>query len=516
MADNTRSVTPDSSSSFEADIKNGESPPAPPARVQDQPELSLAEQAVLIEQLALEHGVNHKRLMLKADLCIVPAICLLYLLAFLDRVNISNANIYGLSKDLHLHGNQYNIALTVFFVPYIVSEVPSNYFLKKLKPHIWLSGCMVLFGAAAMCQGAVQTFGGLVACRFFLGMFEAGMFPGCFYLLSMWYRREEAQKRYSFFFSSTCLAGAFSGLIAAGIWNLDGSRGIAGWRWIFIIEGAITVVCSAIMYFFISDFPEDAKWLKPNERAFMKAKLALDSGESSHDIKLNPKGVLVVFKEWKVWMAGLLYFFLIIPAYSYAYFAAAIVKSLGYSSIQTQFHSVPPWVAAFGFSMILAVLSDRVRHRFLFVVFSCLVAIAGFIMLLANKTNHNVRYAGLFLTASGLYTAMPILVCWTNMNFAGHHRRAVGTGWQIGFGNIGGIIATFLFLTKDSPYYVKGLAVGLGSTALCIVFTCVYAYGMFLENKAKRQGKQDARWEAMTDDQRRVAGDLRPSFVYNY
>lgn len=478
--------------------------------------LSLQEQHEAIELLAKEHGVDHRRLMRKADLWIVPAICLLYLLAFLDRVNISNANVYGMATDLKLHGNQFNIALTVFFVPYVLAEIPSNYFLKKFKPHVWLSGCMVLFGAITLSMGFVQNFGGLLTCRFLLGLCEAGMFPGCFYLLAMWYRREEAQKRYSFFFSSTTLAGAFSGLIAAGIKNLDGHRGLEGWRWIFIIEGAITVAFSAIMYFFISDFPEEAKFLTENERAFMKAKLALDVGDSSIDVKLDFRAVLTVFKEWKIWISGLIYFCLIIPSYGYAYFAAAIVKSLGFSAIQTQFHSVPPWVCAFGFSMTLAVLSDKIRHHAAFALFSALTAVAGFVMLLANKTNVHVRYGGLFLIVSGLYTAMPLVVCWTNMNFAGHHRRAVGTAWQVGFGNIGGIIATFSFLSKDAPLYTKGLSIGIGFALLSMVFIGVYVTGIYFENKAKRLGKQDERWNNMPDEKKRVAGDLDPAFTYSY
>lgn len=474
------------------------------------------EQQAKIDQLAEQYGVNQKKLMLKLDLHIVPAICLLYLLAFLDRVNISNANVYGMAKDLHLHGNQYNIALTIFFVPYILAEVPSNFLLKKLSPHVWLSGCMVFFGAVTLSQGFVKNFGGLMVCRFFLGMFEAGMFPGCFYLLSMWYRREEAQRRYSFFFSSTCLAGGFSGLIAAGIWNLNGKRGLEGWRWIFIIEGAITIVCSALMYFFISDFPEDAKYLSDNERAFIKAKLSLDSGDSSHDVPLDAKSVFRVFKEWKVWVAGLMYFFFIVPAYGYAYFAASIVKSLKYSPIQTQFHSVPPWVAAFGFSMTLAILSDKTRHRAGYAIFSCLVGVAGFIMLLANHTNVHVRYGGLFLIACGLYTAMPLIVCWTNMNFAGHHRRSVGSGWQIGFGNIGGIIATFTFLSKDAPHYTKGLAIGLAFTVCGIITIICYELAIMYENKQKRLGLMDERYEKMSETEKKVAGDLKPSFIYQY
>ena len=128
-------------------------------------------------------------------------------LAFLDRTNIANASIFGLQADLGLTGTQYNTALTIFFVPYIVFEIPSNILLKKLKPHVWLSACMFLFGLVTVCQGLVQGYSGLLATRFFLGLAETGMFPGSFYLIGMWYKRSEAQRRYSFFFSSTSLAG---------------------------------------------------------------------------------------------------------------------------------------------------------------------------------------------------------------------------------------------------------------------------------------------------------------------
>jgi MFS family permease len=454
--------------------------------------------------------------MYKVDWHIVPAICMLYLLAFLDRVNISNANVYGMSKQIGLTGDQYNICLTIFFVPYVVFEVPSNILLKKFRPHAWLSFCMVCFGLISIGQGFVRNFGSLVTTRFLLGLFEAGMFPGCFYLLSMWYRREEAQKRYSFFFSSTCLAGAFGGLIAYGVNHINGAHGLEGWRWLFIVEGTVTAFVSFILFWGLSDFPEDSRWLKENERAFLRAKLALDVGDSSHELKTTVKGVLAVFKEWKVWAAGFMYFGLIIPAYGYAYFAPAIIQSLKYSPVQTQLHSIPPWVVAFGLAMITAVLSDKVRHRYLFTVFTSLVSCAGFIMLLANHTNIHVRYAACFLVAAGTYTAMPLIVCWTSMNFAGHYRRAVGTGWQVGFGNIGGIIATFTFLAADAPRYTKGLAVGLSFVLFSMVACAVYFFGIRYENRARKLGKMDAAWETLTPEQKAVAGDLSPHFVYGY
>lgn len=148
-------------------------------------------------------------------------------------VNIANANVFGLSTELDLaHSNRYNIALVIFFVPYILFEIPSNVILKKLKPRVWLSICMFGFGLVTMLQGFVHSYSGLLTTRFFLGLFESGMFPGSFYLIGMWYRRHEAQKRYSFFFSSTTLAGAFGGLLASAIGKMDGVRGYRGWRWI--------------------------------------------------------------------------------------------------------------------------------------------------------------------------------------------------------------------------------------------------------------------------------------------
>lgn len=115
--------------------------------------------------------------------------------------------------------------------------------------------------------------------------------------MGMWYRREEAQKRFSFFFSSTTLAGAFGGLLASAIGEMDGLRGYRGWRWIFIIEGVVTCLFAIAWFFCIPDFPEDVKWLNEEERDYIKARLEADSGNSAHHIKIGVRDVLDVFKD---------------------------------------------------------------------------------------------------------------------------------------------------------------------------------------------------------------------------
>ncbi|KAL1969005.1 hypothetical protein VTN77DRAFT_839 [Rasamsonia byssochlamydoides] len=468
---------------------------------------------------------TERRLMAKIDWHILPVLCVLYLLAFLDRVNISNAVLFNLQSDLNIvTGTKYNTALTIFFVPYIVFEIPSNILLKKLKPHVWLSFCMFMFGLVMICQGLVQNWGGLMTTRFFLGVFETGMFPGCFYLMGMWYKRSEAQKRFSFFFSSTTLAGAFGGLLASGIGKMDGIRGYHGWRWVFIIEGLLTCVISFIWFFVIPDFPEEVKWLNEEEREFIKDRLARDVGKSAHHQSLTWRDVLDVFKDYKVFVGGLMYFGLIVPAYGYAYFAPTIIKTYGYGAITTQLYSIPPWAAAFGFSMFIAFFSDRLRHRFAFALIPLFVAIAGFAMLLNihGAAHRHVEYGALFLVTSGCYSAMPVIVCWFAMNLGGHKRRSIGTAWQVGFGNIGGIIATYSFLSKDAPNYRNGYIICISFCALSAASCVAYLLGVWLENRKRDRQLTVTNPEAVISNyqgeetEEELLGDLAPTYRYTY
>ncbi|KAI5240154.1 major facilitator superfamily transporter [Aureobasidium subglaciale] len=460
------------------------------------------------DQLVCPPHTTERKLVTKIDFHVVPFLCILYLLAFLDRVNIANAKVAGMSKDLGLEGNEYNTALVIFFVPYIIFEIPSNILLKKFKPHVWLSGCMFLFGLTTTLQGVVTNYSGLLATRFFLGVFESGMFPGCFYLLGTWYLRTEAQRRYSFFFSSTTLAGAFAGLLAAAIGKMNGYE---GWRWIFILEGLLTCVVSAAFFFVLPDFPEDSKWLTEEERAFVTNRLRIEQGASAVDRKTSGKDVVNVFKDYKVWLGGFMYFGLIVPAYSYAYFSPSIIQGYGYGQIQTQLHSVPPWAAAFAFAMILAWLSDKTRHRFGYAVFAVCVAIVGFAILISVHNNQPLQYAALFLVAMGCYSAMPIIVCWFNMNLGGHHRRSVGSAWQVAFGNIGGIIAVYSFLSADAPLYTKGYSICIGFTCLSVLSCIVYYIACITQNRQREKTVTDV---GLTEYEKTEMGDLNPEYRY--
>lgn len=198
------------------------------------------------------------------------------------------------------------------------------------------------------------------------------------------------------------------------------------------------------------------------------------------------------------------------PAYGYAFFAPTIIQTYHYNAIQTQLHSVPPWAAAFGLSMVVAYFSDLTRHRFLFTLVPICVSITGFGILLTVHDRIGLEYAALFLVASGTYSAMPVIVCWFNMNLGGHHRRAVGTAWQVGFGNIGGIIATYSFLSKDAPEYRPGYAICIGFICLSAASCCVYAALVTWENRRRARTARPA----LSDYEKTELGDLNPEFRY--
>lgn len=371
---------------------------------------------------------------------------------------------------------------------------------------------MFLFGLTTVLQGLVQSYGGLLACRFFLGLFETGMFPGAFYLIGMWYRRHEAQKRYSFFFNSTTLAGAFGGLLAAAIGQMGGLRGYSGWRWIFILEGGLTVFVSFFFFFLLPDFPEDSAWLTADEKDYVTARLRLDQGSAAADRPITLRDVAAALSDYRVILGGFMYLGLVVPAYGYAYFSPFIIRGYGYSPVATQLHSVPPWAVAFGVSMVVAFFSDRLKHRFAFALASIFVCIAGFAILIAVGDNRNLQYAALFLYATGTYTAMPVIVCWFNMNLGGHHRRSVGSAWQVGFGNLGGIIAVFIFQKRDGPRYIPGLSVSLGFAVMGALACSTYAWACWKANRDRRNA--DAAACALSAEEKTALGDRSPDYRY--
>jgi len=202
------------------------------------------------KSLAIE---NHARVLRKLDWHILPLISTLNLLSSIDRASFGNARIAGMNTDLELVGLRYNTAVAIFFIPYFFAQVPSNILLKFFRPSRWIPMIMIAWGLTMTLMCLVTTYRGLLVARFFLGLAEAGLFPGFILYISSWYPRAERAKRLAIFTSPALAAGAFSGVLSSAIVKMEGLGGLHGWEWIFCLEGIVAVLAALVAPFFIYD-----------------------------------------------------------------------------------------------------------------------------------------------------------------------------------------------------------------------------------------------------------------------
>ncbi|KAH0593209.1 hypothetical protein MHUMG1_08931 [Metarhizium humberi] len=478
--------------------------------------------------------VDEKKILWKMDIRLIPMLALLYLLSFLDRGNIGNADVEGLSVDLGIQPDQYNWCLTVFFFTYAAFEVPSNLLLKKLRPSRWLPTIMVAWGLVMTLMGLVQNYHGLLIARIFLGVTEAGLFPGVAYYLTMWYCRHEIQFRQALFFSAASVAGAFSGLLAFAISKMNGTAGLEGWRWIFILEGIATVLVAFCAFFLIHDFPDTASFLTEDEKAFVIHRLKYQGqtmvagGDAERQGRAQVeqaeefewKYVWQAFKDWQIWVNILVYWGIVCPLYGISLFLPTIIKSLNYSKTEAQLMTVPIYITAAILAVIVAFCSDRVGKRSPFVIgFMCMMLV-GFTMCLASS-NPKVVYGGVFVAACAIYPAFPGIIAWLSNNLSGSYKRSAGMALQIGIGNLGGFLfmqamASNFYRKKDKPRYFLGHGLEIGFIVLGIAAAFILVLGYRRLNRKRERQLAEGQDKNYTAAELSALGDKAITFRYMY
>ncbi|THV02517.1 MFS general substrate transporter [Dendrothele bispora CBS 962.96] len=435
-------------------------------------------------------GVDERKLIRKIDLALIPWLSFLYLLSFLDRTSIGNAKLYHLEQDLHITDDQYLLALTIFFFSYAVFEVPSNVFLKRLRPSIWLSGLMLLWGVMMTVQGLVHNFGGLMGMRWMLGMFEAGLFPGVNYYLSCWYKRTEFGIRAALFFSAATVSGAFGGLLAAAISNMDGIGGKPAWAWIFILEGLLTVVAGVASFWIIQDFPDTAKFLSEAERTVVVRRLQSDDQFSAGGENLRWKYIFQSLLDWKTWVGMMTYCGCDMPLYAFSLFLPSIINQVCFRATPANLLTVPVYVFACLITCLVGFFADRWGRRGYFnVIFLCIGA-AGYIILIASR-NAALSYFAVYLATCGIYPVIPNTIAWVSNNVEGSYKRSVSLAMVISFGNINGAVSSNVYRAEDQPWYPLGHGLVLMYIAFGIIFSLIYMFFLRRENMKRDRGERD-------------------------
>ncbi|KIJ55530.1 hypothetical protein M422DRAFT_24098 [Sphaerobolus stellatus SS14] len=436
---------------------------------------------------------EEKKLLRRIDLWIVPYASLLYLLSFLDRVNIGQARLAGLETDLKLHGNQYSIALTIFFVTYVAFELPSNLALKKLKPQRWIFFIMVGWSIFQICMGLVTNAQGLYAMRFCLGMFEAGLFPGLNFVFTTWYTRQELNARVSIFFSGATLAGAFGGLLAFGIRQMAGVGGKNGWQWIFILEGLLTLVCALPALWLVPDFPQDSNILSPPDRAKWLHRLTLSQGVTNAALPYTRQQVVRGLLDWKTYVYSLLYLAIAQPFYSLSLFVPSIIAALGFTNAKANLLSAAPYGLGTLTTLLVAYFSDRSAMRGPFICGSMFLVVIGYIILLCNVSN-GVKFFAVFITVAGTSPGIATAITFVVNSFGPMYTRATVMGIFFSFGNSAGIISSNVYPQGDAPRYFRGHAIALAFSALAIILAgCMTWYNKTENDRRDREyGVPDA------------------------
>ncbi|KAJ5500698.1 Major facilitator superfamily domain general substrate transporter [Penicillium expansum] len=408
-----------------------------------------------------------QRVLWKLDIHILPILALLFLMSFLDRTNVGNAKILGLEADLSITDHQYDVGLAVFYLTYICSELPSNLVLKKASPKIWLPLLAAIWGIITMCLGFVQNFAGFVAVRALLGIAEGGLLPGMGFSLVDWRKSGRG-------------------------------GGLEGWRWILIIEGLLTFVCGVLSFFFLPNNLESASFLTAEEKAFGRKRLMLDN-PGSLEGSLTPEAESFKWSEVRrgvldlqVWLSASAYFAILSGIYSFGLFLPTIIKNLGFAkdANEVQLWSVIPYAVASVITVVVAIISDRLRLRGVVMLFTLPIAIIGYAAI-ANIDSPRVQYGMTFLMATGQYASVPCILVWLSNNSAGHYKRATTSALQLAIANAGGFVATFNYPSRDAPLFHRGHTIILGLLVFAwfmILLNVLYCVKI---NRDKRKGKYD-------------------------
>jgi ACS family tartrate transporter-like MFS transporter len=353
-------------------------------------------------------AADDRHIIAKAARRLIPLIMILYVCAYLDRVNISFAALQ-MNADLGLSNTVYGFGASVFFISYFLFEVPSNLILDKVGPRRWIARIMVTWGIVSACMAFVQGEKSFYVLRFLLGMAEAGFFPGIVMYISYWFPQAYRARFTSIFLMSIPVSGLIgsplSGFILDG---LNGAAGLAGWQWVFIVEAAPALVLGVACLWLLTDRPARAAWLEPQERDRLEAILAAErlEVESVRKYKLSEAftspGVLL--------LAGIL-FCIVFGTTGIAFFLPQIIKSFGFSNTTVGLLGILPYLGGVITMYLWARHADMKREKIGHLGAALLLAAVGFIFTTFMLGNHAAALVGLIIAAAGVYASNTML--WT-------------------------------------------------------------------------------------------------------
>ncbi|EXJ80591.1 hypothetical protein A1O3_06873 [Capronia epimyces CBS 606.96] len=469
--------------------------------VQDSKDIKLLDDEVLaisaageVRQVSASMAIDpaaERRLVRKFDFRILPTLAVMYLFNSLDKSNLGNAKTAGLEKTLHLTGDDYNLLLSIFFVPYVLTAPFLGIMGKKFGPSRVLPVMMLSFGFFTLMVVAVQNFAGLFAIRWFLGMAESAFFPLVIYYQTTFYRRGELARRLSIFYAASSIASAFGGLLSYGVFQID-SGSLANWRYLFVIEGGCSMLFAIFAFWFLPYSAQRATFLTEEEKQLAFYRIQVDSSSVVGE-KFNLRSAIGIFKHPTSWIILGIEICLGVPLQSVSLFLPVIIKRLGYSTVKTNLYTVAPNVSGAAMLLILSFASDLTRLRFPFVALGFAFTCIGFIIYATVDITSqlNVAYFACFMMTWGTSAPSVLLDVWYNNNIADENKRMMLTSIGVPVANLMGVVSSNIFQAKDAPKYLPALITTAVFGACGFFLTLLLGAWMIIDNK--RRDRRDGR-----------------------
>ncbi|KIW98243.1 uncharacterized protein Z519_01827 [Cladophialophora bantiana CBS 173.52] len=435
-----------------------------------------------------------RKIVRKIDARLVPILGLLHAVSLIDRGNLGGARIAGIDEATNLDvGSRASIVILVFYIGYIVMEIPSNILIKKLGAANWMSFLAVCWGVVCIGIGYSKNWQTLAVCRVILGLLEAGIYPGAVYLCGSWYPRYEVQLRIAIFAMIGMFLSGFGNILAYGLTQIAQQPEVNGWKWIFIVEGCLTLGVAVLVRLILVDFPHSKrnKFLTQDEKIIVHDRLVADRGLHETE-KVTWKVVGATFADWRVWAMQVRpsHFSACTSNYSYTFFLPIILRrGMGFSQEASFLLTAPPAFVSALIAIGTAYVADRLKFRGPFILGTSVFAIVG-IAMVGWCSNPAGRYTGVFFGQIGGNALAATTLAWMANNMRGDAKRAVATAIQVMMGGVGGVYSALVFRQQDTPNYIPGIIATMVSIAVPMIITLVM---MPLLRRANRQADAGTR-----------------------
>ncbi|KAL2831136.1 major facilitator superfamily domain-containing protein [Aspergillus cavernicola] len=373
----------------------------------------------------------------KIDTYMMPTLWAMYFLNFLDRNALVNGKLNSLTQDLNLVGTQYNTCVSILFVGYLLGQVPSNMLLNRVKPAWYMAGFMIM-----------------LAYRLLLGVVEAPFYPGALFMISLFYNRKEATTRMAILYTGNMLASSFSGLISAAVVaTMDKKHGLAGWQWLFLIQGIVTVGVAIAAFFLLPNSPKQTLWLTPEERQLAHDRIARDTTQKAEGTSnLMP----------------------------------TVVETLGFNSTITLFLTCPPYLVATFTSIAVSWFLGHFNERTWHVNVSKLLAIVGFAVA-CGTLKVGARYFAMILFVGATYGVNNINIAWVAATVGQtDEKNAVAIALTNTLGNLASVYTPYLWPDGDAPRFAPAMYASIGFSAGVVILAWAMRFVLMRENKKLR------------------------------